>query len=347
MTTIRRAILLCFACFLIASEANAQELDGWRKLEGLQDNIRNFTFPEGGRWWAGSPYRTYSSEDQGETWQFARGPVDSPRTAGGHHFFSRDLGYAYSRGELGGIPSTFFRTTNAGESWTETYPGFLPERLQMFDAASGVISGDDIIGFTFDSGRTFRKHEMLPVLVDDVHFVSPEIGYAVGPSTDYFIPGKYEATFQRSNDSGKTWEMVSTGFDEDWWEIYANESGEIFVLGGTNIYRSRDSGTTWNSVGQSSWDGFNDLVFVTDSLGYAVGSHGKFFRTTDAGHSWHKYQEFGSNRFFQIKFADTLIGFLFGDDGVWKTTNGGKAWVPIEPQIFLDAASIRIRRARS
>jgi photosystem II stability/assembly factor-like uncharacterized protein len=348
MKSLKYRALLLIACMLTASAASAQiapppdrqpqqEVDGWRKLT-VQKKISQFSFPTGGRWWAASIYNVHYSEDEGGTWTEIPAPVEPSDLAGGHHFFSRDLGYAFSPG--GSFPARFHRTTNAGESWVVTDPGFGPlERLQMFDAASGVISSDNEVSFTFDSGRTWRKHFMLPANTNDVRFANPKVGYAVGPSTKWFDQYPQAAVFQRTLDSGKNWEMIYTGVDEGWRRVYTISEDTLIVLASQGrVHKSTDKGSTWTlSSVEPGGQSINDISFITNRYALAVANAGRIYITEDAGSSWKLLTAVGQGRWTSIDFADSLIGFISGDDGVWRTTSGGKAWVQLTlpPRISL------------
>ncbi len=343
-----KAILVLVSLLFLASVSFAQdnpsgtipqeEVDGWRRIEGLGRDIFSFSLPKGQRWWAGSPYRIYVSDDRGETWETVSNPTDSPDTYGSHRFLNSQFGFTVDKGNV-------FRTTDGGKTWQGSQvSGNSVSKLQMFDAESGVANTGIHACLTFDSGKTWSCNSMLQVPINDVTFATPKIGFAVGTTIPWFEP--YEpsaATFQRTTDGGETWKMLYTGFDEDWASVFPLSPDTLIVAAGQGkVYRSVDSGTTWKKCLIDPQDkALLDLCFVSPTVGFAAaGLGGAIMKTTDGGQSWHQIAAVGSTYWSKIKFSDTLTGFVCGPEGVWKTTNGGKAWIPLNPPTRFHAPRI-------
>jgi photosystem II stability/assembly factor-like uncharacterized protein len=71
---------------------------------------------------------------------------------------------------------------------------------------------------------------------------------------------------------------------------------------------------------------FDDIYFVTDSLGWAVNDKGEIYNTTDAGNNW-QMQLSGGGYFRSVEFLNKDTGFAGNlNSGLYKTVNGGQEW---------------------
>ncbi|RYE00522.1 MAG: hypothetical protein EOP50_03640, partial [Sphingobacteriales bacterium] len=105
--------------------------------------------------------------------------------------------------------------------------------------------------------------------------------------------------------------------------------------------------TLWAQVGQSKWKwvsptpiGFspNDVSYVDNNLGLAVGSAGGIGRTTDAGQTWaygtFLYTNAGGSitkpTFNDVHFATPQVAYAVGDGGVMvRSIDGGINWTAV------------------
>ncbi len=92
-----------------------------------------------------------------------------------------------------------------------------------------------------------------------------------------------------------------------------------------------------NSVSYSQWfqlttnitQDLQDIYFVNNNTGIAVGSYGIIIRTTDAGQTWVTISSGTSNSLFSLVFPDNMTGFTGGHTGtVLRTLNAGASWSP-------------------
>lgn len=87
---------------------------------------------------------------------------------------------------------------------------------------------------------------------------------------------------------------------------------------------------------------YDDISFITPSLGWTVNSNGQIFKTTDGGNSWIQQLQI-SSYIRSIKFADSLNGWAGTLDNtqlLYHTTDGGDHWnlvtnipdIPVTPK---------------
>lgn len=99
--------------------------------------------------------------------------------------------------------------------------------------------------------------------------------------------------------------------------------GGVHLVGGGHvnggIYRTANNGQTWTLVLDQGNIIINDLWFVNELIGFAVGEDGNSHRTTDGGLTWTNMGGSGGHTIF---FADEEYGWTrYG-----RTTDGGDTW---------------------
>jgi hypothetical protein len=71
----------------------------------------------------------------------------------------------------------------------------------------------------------------------------------------------------------------------------------------------------------------NDLQFIDQQNGWAVGQGNTILKTTDNGNTWVKMREEGNTHLYAVSFHNLNIGWVGGEDGkIFKTTDGGQQW---------------------
>ncbi len=71
----------------------------------------------------------------------------------------------------------------------------------------------------------------------------------------------------------------------------------------------------------------NDVFFVNDNTGMAVGLGGTVLRTEDAGVNWVQQTSITSNHLNGVHFVDVNVGTAVGNGGrIIRTTDGGQTW---------------------
>ncbi|MBK8565340.1 MAG: hypothetical protein IPN76_18845 [Saprospiraceae bacterium] len=146
----------------------------------------------------------------------------------------------------------------------------------------------------------------------------------------------------KSNNGGSTWSQVnitSGGLpvvgnliqDLHFSDANTGVMAGFFVLGGSQyIFRTESGGNDWTEVFTANIGGqprgFNDLSFINNSTGWAVGTGGAIVKTTNGGATWTQQFSSAQEDLFSVHFLDANIGFIAGDGTFLKTTNGGATW---------------------
>ena len=168
----------------------------------------------------------------------------------------------------------------------------------------------------------------------NVRFVNQNTGWVLGGLGYLF----------KTTDGGTSWNEQDS-WDGGGWTIYPLSEDTVLYsrwisgVEGQSIRRSVDGGSTWETVdslgSNSSW--YDEFDFVDNSLGFVVGKvdtgSGPLFlirKTTDAGETWEPIwmDEHDNYELTGVSFVDDLNGWICSYlDGVFRTTDGGNAWV--------------------
>jgi len=137
-------------------------------------------------------------------------------------------------------------------------------------------------------------------------------------------------TVMHSEDQGVTWHVsnlikytksvavVDLSFPDDSTVIAVDRYGFIF--------KSTNSGNTWDTVYKEKTVGLNGCCFSNAVNGYIVGDNGKLLRTTDAGEFWTSQNVTPQVNFKAVAFPDDSTGYACGYHYIMKTVDGGSTW---------------------
>ncbi|MDI6841009.1 MAG: YCF48-related protein [bacterium] len=210
-------------------------------------------------------------------------------------FLTPDIGWI---GGVGGL----YHTRDGGQTWeTKPYPHFSCEKLEFVDTLHGwnINTGYGSLFYTIDGGTTWGIYDFpYNWLFNNLDFVDPECGWAVGVLDSHLIP---HPLVIHTTDGGETWtrQPVSTSFTMC--GLYACH----FV-----------SRTTGWAVGH----GYGRRPFETQSQGVV-------FRTTNGGESWEEvFTVQIEYDFCSVGFADSLEGWVLSSWRIYHSTDGGMSF---------------------
>ena len=188
------------------------------------------------------------------------------------------------------------------------------------------------------SARWFQQQSGTTTNLYSVFFTNSQTGWIAGDSS--FVI--------RTTDSGTNWTryIVDTSFAYSIFiRFWDSQLGFVASMGHPSLlYRSTDSGFSWQRVPQTFLGYLFNIVFVTPQKGWLVcstiatgdGGAGFLYQTTDGGVTWAiKDTTFGFMD-CDVAFADSLFGMVTTDnhsvlnmisEGYLKrTTDGGVIW---------------------
>lgn len=222
------------------------------------------------------------SDDDGRHFhQAAKMPLSSTLTA----VTFGDAQNSWAVGHWGAI----VHSADGGEHWDiqrldtqEDRPLF---SVHFFDAQEGVAVGLwSLVLRTGDGGKTWAPVD-LPAPPDGGKADRNLFKAFASPKGSLFVAAE-RGMVLRSDDRGKTWRYLNTGYKGSFWTGTALHDGTLLVAGlrGT-IYRSTDDGRTWQPVVSGSKSSLADLVEM-DGHVIGVGLDGVTVDSTDGGASF-------------------------------------------------------------
>ncbi|MEW6102585.1 MAG: hypothetical protein AB1630_02005 [bacterium] len=255
----------------------------------------------------------------------------------------------------------FFRSENAGGSWTQSNQGFQniwSHRIEIDpkDSKNIYVGTGEIRGYkTENSGETWKQlHNNLQILPDWDYNDQMNIDRIVidpkEPTTIYaaLYGGDWETIKQgvlcKSIDSGNTWGTKTNGLPEKVGIrglAIAPGNPSILYAGidyPNGIYKSIDGAESWSYSGLSGNQAWQIAIDPKDpNIVYAGIDEGEIgvFKSTDGGGTWTKVLN-KIVRDIAIDFRDTNIIYVACDEdgGLWKSENGGKSWNKIRDGYF-------------
>lgn len=105
-------------------------------------------------------------------------------------------------------------------------------------------------------------------------------------------------------------------------------SSLLVVMLVVNFSQNVFSQITWYEQTTGTTDTIQDMHFVSDQLGWAVGNNGVLLHTSDGGLSWINQNTAGfTDDFQEVFFFNSSRGAIIGEGGnVFVTLNGGAVW---------------------
>lgn len=369
----RASLVTALVCPLLMAGALANG-QVFKKIAPLPASLNlwgvTFTSPLDG-WIVGEAYTCFKTTNGGQTWSAVSMPNTPPnpgplynvtfvtpsigiisgggddifRTNDGGSTWNRILGYGgswyhhrfvSSMAGFMGANGALVRTSDAGASWEvrSGYPSCpIIYGMDFLDANTGMVAGNQassgITGLfkTTDGGVTWQSKYSSSA--NDVLYLTNEVAIAIDAGT-----------VVRSNDGGEFWfptgAFLGTGIVD---LAKVNSTTAVGVSSGGDIWRTADSGWTWEHV----WIGEGDLpsdwsVEFNDSLhGQVVGQGGAIYTSADGGQTWTRINRgIGTEWFGMALWSETKI-ILAGFHGYVQGSNdGGTHWTPkeLDPPTF-------------
>lgn len=181
-------------------------------------------------------------------------------------------------------------TRDGGDTWTKLSCDDLPKAVENEGAFAASDTNIAIVGdktwvastagrvyYSEDKGKTWKFY-MTPIVNEEdsdgiysIDFYDELNGFAIGG--DYTKPEENVTNKIRTQDGGKTWEVVGANQEPGYRscvQYIPNSAGqELVAIGFKGIDYSNDAGNTWKHL---SDEGFYTIRFLNDSVAYAAGN---------------------------------------------------------------------------
>lgn len=226
--------------------------------------------------------------DGGTSWQFNSNP--SPYGEYNYSIYcasSNNQPECWIAGGNRATNYTFILNSPGNGYWSLQVAGFAGRLAGIYfiNDSLGWAAGDGgLVLSTMNGGRWWNEQQTnVSSYLADVGFFTPKVGICVGDS----------GRILRSTDGGVHWTMVRSDPPTDIFKVFISNDSVGYVAGGPYsssgpadyIHRTTDAGKTWTNqiVDVPAGTMFEDICFVNDSVGWAVGHHGVIVHTTDGG----------------------------------------------------------------
>ena len=236
-------------------------------------------------------------------------------------------------------------TTDGGTTWNKAEIDVDAQlaRIYFLDENHGWAIGEKGKIVATTNGRDW---EIQTSKVDNplkgIYFVNKEVGFAVGAND----------TILSTKTGGRTWRVVQGGvigaIGDDEATMYNAiqflDESTGWVAGvhvvpqvsqNSVIQKTVDGGQTWVNQETGTEDVLEDIFFLDDQYGWAVGENGLVLHTSNGGEKWTTQTSGTEETLRSIRFTDQYMGWAVGGDlgvGVIVHTNdGGKKWEVQDP----------------
>lgn len=213
------------------------------------------------------------------------------------------IGYVCGGTAFGLHTNAIAKSTDNGQTWdslsANEFPGYSFNKLNFLNKDTGILAGEGIYIKTENGGQTFTQiyadTSSMFRLNKDISHAGSRFLVAHVRKISQSNP-KYLSQILSSDDIGSNWNIV-----------YSD---------------------TFTATQHSEYSGINDLFFLDDLNGYAVGNDGLYLRSTDGGLNWNKIQSTLSGNMTSICFTSLMDGYVCMDSMLYKTIDGGNTWHP-------------------
>lgn len=215
------------------------------------------------------------------------------------------------------------------------------------NGAFAAVGSFGVIVISEDGGTNWEQASVpASVVLTAVHFPTPELGWAVG----------HDGLILHSSDGGATWEKQLDGYalndqiievaerivahaQERLDALLADENADEYDIEDAE-FELEEAGFMLEGAMDDTEAGpvrpLLDVLFLSESEGYVVGSYGMLLHTTNAGANWSlvsdRMNNPGAFHLNQIKAAPDGNLFIAAESGlVFRSSDGGLSWDSFEP----------------
>ncbi len=310
-------------------------------------------------WVSSGNTKLYRTTDGGRSWALS---IDFPVPPNGFlanfTFFDARIGWAittriFPSATINGEHHVIWRTSDGGVSWQQVSTSRVSILTDMAVTGKQTVLavGNYLMNHTTNSGAlNSGALWTIDAVVRDTLVQEGQFYRAVSAVNERtaFSAGWY-SRIARTDDGGNTWRPLSfteSTRNDSLLGIHFVDSLNGWVVGirhgysrapaGNRIYRTTNGGRSW--VLQTPSRGLadapdvvlNDVQFVSQNVGWVVGSEGSIYATRNGGTTWTRQTTSTKYNLFKMTFLNENVGYVCGGNLeagiILKTTDGGTTW---------------------
>ncbi len=249
-------------------------------------------------------------------------PCPSTRYLLQSHFIDNLTGWAVSTAS----PSEIIKTNNGGQQWDIIHSSTSESFKDIFfiNSTTGwVVGANGLILKTINEGESWTiQNSNTTSTILSVYFISEQKGWACGEN----------GLILKTENGGNTWTQISAGTSSKLSSVFFLNEQKGWISTNNAILRTTDGGQSWNTfqfpLTDKKTPHFNDVHFVNQIHGVAVGTYSTIAVTEDGGQNWIKYQLLTADDITAVTFYDHLHGYFVDiSSNIYKTFDGGNSWL--------------------
>lgn len=264
-------------------------------------------------------------------------------------FISDQQGWAI--GETPNQGDYLIRTSDGGQSWTQTYPKLKPTKdISFVDNQNGYGLGQlfdsGALIRTSDGGTTWQKIYSFSgkYWPSKLSFINNNQGWVTAT-----VVNEDKTVILKTTDGGKTWVALKSEIPQSavsfasYFRFFDPANGIMAapIANATNFYRTQDGGHTWDLSLKENSRGIYQFSFMSPNQGWQVFSGGTGRNSIDFSRmkgwgNWRDLSQISANALaYGIDFISPEQGFMVLEDSPFGsgrrvkllvTTNGGRTW---------------------
>jgi len=321
--------LIFILCFIAYSGINAQ----WYNYYSSGNDLKSVLFVDSFTGWAvGAQNTIIKTQNGGNNWIVQNSKLPNPINLNSVFFYDNQNGFIACDNSFG--TSLILKTTDGGTNWQAIYMpvsdySFTKIYFKNIGVSNflGFVCGYDsasnsgIILKTTDLGNTWIQTYSGTGKIKCLELHNSNFGFAGGDK------------LLKTSDGGDTWDELSLLTNINDINFISVNNGWICTQSG-KLYRTINSGDSWEEQLQNNNIPLNSLYFQSSSLGWISTGDGKIFNTTNAGNTWVKQITDFTKSIYAIAMTSGTNGVSVCEGGVVLRTNNGGGPFGTFTQVF-------------
>ncbi len=219
-------------------------------------------------------------------------------------------------------------SNNSGADWQLKYTSTdILRHVYSLNARSNYVTGEDIsnMGFllrTIDSGNTWQRFNIGQGSPEYIKMISESNGWVIMTS-----PDGLNTVIYKSNNGGADWYNVNAPMSGCFYSAYALDENNLWVVlydcenFKYYFYKTNNGGVSFVQMPNNYI--IQNVYFVDQNNGFAVGDNNLLLATTTGGYTWVPQTGNSDNKMLTgVGFYDRTTGVITGANGsVYKYTN--------------------------